>query len=276
MQGYKLLRCTKEQENESMSIKRLFTFGCSFTQYWRWPTWADALGQQYDFYENWGLCGAGNSLIFYSLVECHQQNKITKDDDVYIMWTNTSREDRYVKDRWLAAGNVYWTAGNALPPDYILNFTCERGYLIRDLATITAAHHLLDHIGCKYTFFSMVPFSETNESSGLASNPNDILTDDQDVRKFYSDTISIVKPSVYDIVFNRDWRSRAGIVDHNIGQRDFHPTPLEHLEYLSSVVPGLITNTKTSEWMQLWQTNAEQGNRNWELSEQRKHLPKRL
>jgi hypothetical protein len=192
------------------------------------------------------------------------------------MWTNTSREDRYVKDRWLAAGNVYWTAGNALPPDYILNFTCERGYLIRDLATITAAHHLLDHIGCKYTFFSMVPFSETNESSGLASNPNDILTDDQDVRKFYSDTISIVKPSVYDIVFNRDWRSRAGIVDHNIGQRDFHPTPLEHLEYLSSVVPGLITNTKTSEWMQLWQTNAEQGNRNWELSEQRKHLPKRL
>ena len=38
-------------------MTRLFTFGCSFTQYW-WPTWADILGYQHDFYENWGRCGA--------------------------------------------------------------------------------------------------------------------------------------------------------------------------------------------------------------------------
>ena len=259
-----------------MSMKRLFTFGCSFTQYWRWPTWADALGRQYDFYENWGMCGAGNSLIFYSLIECNQRNAITPDDDVYIMWTNTSREDRYVKDRWLAAGNVYWTAGNSLPTEYILNFTCERGYLIRDLATITAARYVLDQIGCNYTFFSMVPFLETNENVGLASNPNDTLSDDPDVRELYADTIAVIKPSVYDVVFHGDWQSRTGIVDPNTGRRDFHPTPMEHLEYLSVVAPGLITNTSTADWMQTWQDQALANNKQWELEEQWNHLPKRL
>lgn len=259
-----------------MSLKRLFTFGCSFTQYWRWPTWADALGQQYGHYENWGMCGAGNSLIFYSLIECHQRNKITADDDVYIMWTNTSREDRYVKDRWLAAGNVYWTAGNALPVEYILNFTCERGYLIRDLATITAARHVLDQIGCNYTFFSMVPFSATNESVGLASNPNDQLSEDLDVRELYADTIAVIKPSVYDVVFKGDWQSRSGILDANTGKRDFHPTPAEHLEYLSVVAPGLITDTSTAEWMRMWQDRAVADDKQWELREQWNHLPKRL
>jgi hypothetical protein len=257
-------------------MKRLFTFGCSFTQYWRWPTWADALGQQYDFYENWGMCGAGNSLIFYSLIECHQRNTITKDDDVFIMWTNTSREDRYIRDRWQAAGNVYWTAGNALPAEYILNFTCERGYLIRDLATVTAARHILDHIGCRYTFFSMVPFLQTNESVGLASNPNDVLTEDSDVRELYADTISIVKPSVYDTVFCGDWQSRPGILDHNTKRRDFHPTPMEHLEYLRNIEPELVVEKSTVDWMQSWQNLAESGNNQWELSEQWKHLPKRL
>lgn len=259
-----------------MSLRRLFTFGCSFTQYWRWPTWADALGKQYDQYQNWGMCGAGNSLIFYSLIECHQRNQITSNDEVYIMWTNTSREDRYVKDRWLAAGNIYWTAGNQLPLDYILNFTCERGYLIRDLATITAARHILDSIGCRYRFFSMVPLSDTNENSGLASNPNDTLTADLDVRELYADTLSVIEPSVYEVIFNRNWESREGIIDPNTNRRDFHPTPLEHLEYLDLVCPGLITNDSTRSWMQHWQQQVESGVKDWELSEQWKNLPERF
>ena len=259
-----------------MLVKRLFTFGCSFTQYWRWPTWADALGRQYEQFENWGMCGAGNSLIFYSLIECHQRNKITADDDVYIMWTNTSREDRYVKDRWLAAGNIYWTAGNQLPLEYILNFTCERGYLIRDLATITAARHILDSIGCRYRFFSMVPLTETNESSGLASNPNDTLGTDLDVKELYADTLAAIAPSAYEVLFNRNWESRPGIIDPNTRRRDFHPTPIEHVEYLDKVCPGLITNESTRKWMYDWHQSIESGNKDWELQEQWAHLPKRL
>ena len=140
-------------------MSRLFTFGCSFTQYWRWPTWADALGQEFEKFQNWGLCGAGNSYILWSLIECNQRNQLGPDDEVWIMWTNTSREDHYVKDRWLEGGNVYWSAGSELPAEYVKKFACERGYLIRDMANMAAARQLLDHWGCKYRFLSMVPFT---------------------------------------------------------------------------------------------------------------------
>jgi hypothetical protein len=257
-------------------MKRLFTFGCSFTQYWRWPTWADALGQEYEKAENWGVCGGGNSLIFYSLVECHQRNQITADDDVYIMWTNTSREDRYVRDRWHAAGNIYWTGGNDVPVEYILKFACERGYLIRDLATITATRHMLDHIGCRYRFLSKVPLSQTNESVGLASNPKDTVGSDQDIRDLYQDTLDLIAPSVFEVVFKHDWNSRPGIVDPNLGRRDFHPTPMEHVEYLDQLAPGLITQDATREWMSNWQKQIESGNNDWDTREQWRRRPKRF
>jgi len=37
-------------------MKRLFTFGCSFTHF-DWPTWANLLGldNEYDLCENWGF-----------------------------------------------------------------------------------------------------------------------------------------------------------------------------------------------------------------------------
>lgn len=60
-------------------MNRLFTFGCSFTNY-MWPTWADILAIEFDSYRNWGRIGAGNHFIFYSLLECINRNEITADD----------------------------------------------------------------------------------------------------------------------------------------------------------------------------------------------------
>ncbi|CAB4138099.1 hypothetical protein UFOVP328_292 [uncultured Caudovirales phage] len=229
---------------------RLFTIGCSFTQYWRWPTWADALGRQANFYENWGLCGAGNSYILYSLMECHQRYQLTEKDTVMIMWTNTSREDRYLKNRWQEGGNVYWSAGSTLPRDYVKNFTCERGYLIRDLANIAAAKHFLQSVGCRWEFMSMVPLDNTNESNGLGSNPDDSATNDNDVRDLYRDVLNSIHPSVYKTLFNYDWKSRPGIPDNfDPKQRDFHPTPMEHVEYITQIFPGIITESNTVNWM---------------------------
>jgi hypothetical protein len=245
-------------------MRRLFTFGCSFTQYWRWPTWADALGQQADYFENWGVCGSGNSLIFYSLVECYQRNQLGPDDDVYIMWTNTSREDRYVGNRWLEGGNVYWSAGSNLPADYVRKFACERGYLIRDLATITAVKQLLEHWGCRYRFFSMVPFDQSNQQNELGSNPDDIAVDDSDVKQLYKSTLSMIEPSVYQTVFNGEWFSGHGIKDAYDGRRrDFHPTPSEHLVYLSKVAPDLTIYESTKEWMNKWEDQVRNNTTVW-------------
>lgn len=245
-------------------MRRLFTFGCSFTQYWRWPTWADALGHEAEYFENWGVCGAGNSLIFYSLVECNQRHSLGPDDDVYIMWTNTSREDRYVGNRWLEGGNVYWSAGSELPAEYVQKFACERGYLIRDLTTITAARQLLDLWGCQYRFFSMVPLTDTNEQSDLGNNPASIAGSDQDVRRLYQATLNMIHPSVYETVFDHKWFSGNGIPDaYDARRRDFHPTPSEHLTYLDQVAPDLTISNNVKQWMHEWEGDVRTGNRIW-------------
>lgn len=244
-------------------MSRLYTFGCSFTQYWRWPTWADALGQEFDHFENWGLCGAGNSYILWSLIECNQRNRLNAGDEVWIMWSNTSREDRYVDNRWVEGGNIYWTTGSQLPAEYVKKFACERGYLIRDMANIAAAKQLLEHWGCKFKFLSMVPLTKTNETIGLGYNPDDRRSSDQDVRDLYQDVLSTIAPSVLELIFNGEWWSRpGGIPLDGETKRDFHPTPLEHVEYLDLVAPGVLSDA-TREWMTKCYWQAKDRLLNW-------------
>lgn len=254
-------------------MSRLYTIGCSFTQYWRWPTWADALGREFDQFENWGLCGAGNSYMLWSLIECNQRNKLGPDDEVWIMWTNTSREDRYVDRRWLEGGNVYWTAGSGLPAEYVKKFADERGYLIRDLANISAAKHLLDHWGCKYRFLSMVSLTKTNSVTGHGNNPAISDSETQDVLDFYKDTLDSIGPSVQETIFGGSWwTSRPGIPDSfDASQRDYHPTPLEHVEYFDIVAPGRLSE-QTKTWMTEWYWHAKDKTLRW----QEPNRPERL
>ena len=51
-------------------MRRLFTFGCSFTAYGPIPTWADFLGLEFEQYENWGMSGIGNRGIAERVAEC--------------------------------------------------------------------------------------------------------------------------------------------------------------------------------------------------------------
>ena len=244
-------------------MSRLFTFGCSFTQYWRWPTWADVLGRHHDFYENWGLCGGGNSYILYSLIECHERHRLCQDDTVYIMWTNTSREDRYLRDRWIEGGNVYWD-GHPLGQDYVKKWSCERGYLIRDLANITVSLRLLQSIGCDWRMFSMVPLSHTNHENDLGDNPREPAKKDSDVRDFYRATLQSIQPSVLEVIFGGSWFSGTGIPDVNNHQsRDFHPTPIEHVRYLDKVAPDIIIAEEHRAWMHECDELARQGRLDW-------------
>lgn len=249
------------QRSIEIKVNRLFTFGCSFTQYWRWPTWADCVGHGRDHYENWGMCGAGNCYIFYSLMECHRRNCLGPDDQVLIMWSNTSREDRYVKDRWLEGGNVYW--GTELGEGYLRRFACERGYLIRDMAVIAATKDLLDTWGCDWRWFAMAPLDQTNSDNQLGENPSMPNGDDQDVHALYSEILERIAPSVLETVFGGSWFTGNGIADSHDGcRRDFHPTPAEHVRYLDAVAPDLITPAGRS-WMQRCEDLARTGTLDW-------------
>lgn len=182
---------------------RFFSFGCSFTQY-SWPTWADILGRDYEHFENWGSAGAGNHFIFYSLIEAIGRRKIAAGDTVGIMWTSTHREDRFIKGKWQLTGSVYCSS---LPQEYIDNWTDSNHYLLTSVKLIAAAKKILDALGSKYWFFSMVPLNDSHEPT--TKKPYKFIPRiESGVSNLYKSALDTVRPSMYEAIFNYDWDSR--------------------------------------------------------------------
>jgi hypothetical protein len=181
-------------------MSRLFTFGCSFTRY-HLPTWADILGREFDYYENWGRPAAGNQYIFNSLVECNQRNNFTSKDTIIIMWSTFLREDRYTKesDGWICSGNII--TSSLYDNKFKKKFVCERGFFIRDIALIAAAQNLLKLWNTDFKILSLLPITGDPDITELfKSNLDDIISflptiDIQDNRSesdwsFFDETIT--------------------------------------------------------------------------------------
>lgn len=268
-------------------MSRLFAFGCSFTNY-RWPTWADILARGFDYSENWGQNGAGNHFIFNSLIECINSNSISKNDTVIIMWSSIGREDRWVNGKgWITPGSIY--NQNDYDDNFVKKWACPTGYLIRDLAFVSAARKILDSIGCDWKFLSIVPLEYYDDSAGYDDEEFNI---ENRLHELYKQDIDMIRPSVYESVFNRDWDSRPGYVELDVVKRkydilkgrewpswtnlvsgnlsgikpqivkelddhfnrdfirtDSHPTPAEHLLYLTNVLPEYTISNDTVEWV---------------------------
>lgn len=222
-------------------MNRLFAFGCSFT-HWHWPTWADILGREYDHFENWGHGGGGNLFIFNQLNECMIKNKLDSNDTVAIMWTNVYRDDYYCNNAWQLKGNIF-------RQKHLARYD-EKGFLLRDLAFINAAKIMLEKMGIKYVFLSMVPLHNIDQFETYRGDAK-IL----DVIDFYHDAVSAVRPSIFETVFDYDWKSRNFVpvdVDPKtckINRLDIHASPIEHLEYLDKVAPDLVLSAKTRQWV---------------------------
>ena len=88
---------------------RLFTFGCSFTQY-VYPTWVDFLAlntNRYDEVHNFGRSGAGNKYILAALLSAMEEHQIGfHNDTVAVMFSSCVRYD------YMSSGNDYITSGN--------------------------------------------------------------------------------------------------------------------------------------------------------------------
>jgi hypothetical protein len=193
-------------------MTRLFTFGCSFTNY-RWSTWADCLAPEFDYFENWAQSGAGNEFIFNSVMEADQRQLFGPNDTVIVCWTTTTREDRYVQGRWHTLGNMFTCP--IYNKEYLANHVDEHGLLIKTLAYIKAVKTLLENRKTHWRFLSM---------------------DTVDSLNIYQDVVDSILPSYKSVLFSNGWPNRDG---------DPHPSPKEHLAYLDTVLPGWVTKEST-------------------------------
>jgi hypothetical protein len=139
------------------------------------------------------------------------------------MWTSATREDRFIKGRWRTPGNIF--KQNYYDNEFIKKYVDIQGCFERDIPLIYAADQILKKINCTYHMLSMVDI--TNPDQNLKKEFSSNLFD------LYKESLSKIKPSVHNIVFNYDWNNRK----INNSRYDNHPLPLEHLEYLLKVLP---------------------------------------
>ena len=97
----------------SRKYNRLFTIGCSFTNYHNWPTWAAALSVELDVpLYNFGHAGASNKYIQSQLFLLDNKYNLTSDDLVITQWSMHGRYsvlgDSFYSDsnEWNHWGNI--------------------------------------------------------------------------------------------------------------------------------------------------------------------------
>jgi len=179
---------------------RFFSFGCSFTNY-HWPTWADIRSLDFDEFQNWGAQSAGNQHILYSLIECIQRNNINDSDTVEIMWSAINRETGFKDDDWVHNRGALEKSVSFINNDWFNDrkqTSDTKGYTLITISLIEAVRKILDGIGCRYKFYSMSP---------IVSNEPEM----SDINTLYRETIELVSPSVFEIVYKEDWNSRPDI-----------------------------------------------------------------
>jgi hypothetical protein len=206
-------------------MSRFFAFGCSFTKY-MWSTWADIVGTQFDEFYNFGQPGAGNFFIFNKLITKITEHDINDKDTVMIMWTNVTREDRFMRGQWHTPGHIFNQSLYNIK--FIKKYVDIRGCFERDIPLIHAAQMLLDKIGCDHKIMSMIDIVNTNQYGyDLPEENIDHLLN------LYESSLNRILPSVHKTIFNNDWHSipTPGF-SRNL---DPHPLPLQHLDYLEKV-----------------------------------------
>jgi len=209
--------------------KRIFTFGCSFTQFWQWATWANILAYDLDIpFYNLGRGGAGNTYIANRITQADNIYNFTEDDLVLVCWSTYAREDRWTDQGWVGYGNVH--TDDLYPREFVVNYCSDEHFFIRDMSLMTLVDGYLTGKKVNYHMFSidrLIPYGLENFLKGQQKVFGKIL------------------PSYADIIYGGDLRNANTPEDTDLtsAQIDNHPTILQHLTYLEKVFDNPINQT---------------------------------
>ena len=216
--------------------RRLFTFGCSYTQ-WLWPTWADILATGFDEFQNWGLRGAGNRTIVERLSEFLLQNTLTKDDVIVVQWTDYHRYDLHSprihpESNWGCGGNLHL---NPHTPKWVSDNWDEASYIMHTLNFINFAINLLRNQKCTWLMTSSIDLTTDIEPFSKLHF----------YRQLFQETAWLPPISKYLNSINftgtefKIHNHHTKKISNNI---DMHPTPELHNNWLVNYFPEHLTS----------------------------------
>ena len=210
--------------------KRFFAFGCSFTHY-IYPTWADIISVEMPHaeYYNLGASGSGNLRISNRIAQANCKFKFCETDLIMVMWSTAYREDRYVEDNWLSAGNVY-TQAHAYDKNFVKNYCDPEGFMIRDMAILELTNGYLKGLPCDSYQFSIARL--TSESDEKMADMKAVRFMDK-LNSIYPNTLSnIIPPSVMETI---NVRPRRWVGMNEPIHVESHPDTGQYYKFLQHV-----------------------------------------
>lgn len=204
--------------------KRVFTFGCSFTDF-MWPTWADILIRDLGVESyNYGLCGLGNVGIMHEVVRADLKHKFTEDDAIFIVWSSWSREDRWINGEWGMFGNIF-TCG-FFDKKFIKKYWHPENDVVKNATAIISTNKM---------YRDLIKFQgHMNNPSDQFSHLTEFSINHEALQELYDFYLSEIPT---DNVFNHT----------KIYKYDGHPSILDHIDYLEeNVYPAIGAEIKTA------------------------------
>lgn len=251
--------------------KRLFTFGCSYTNY-AWPTWANFLSLEYNNFQNWAMPGLGNRAIAERVAECCCRQEINENDLVIVQWSSHLRNDWYNVNAdshaggWRTRGSIfnYINIDKVYDRKWIERFWFEPAYIMHTINNIRLVQGLLESTGCEYYMTGLGDIREIG---------SDIVTDvlhGENVSGSIEDRANAIKEGkhllyhrepAFEIYEKQIWQDREDkwltplnpfahnhpeynlyFVDKNtkVGYQDHHPTPKQHVLWVEKMLKSKI------------------------------------
>jgi len=215
-----------------MSKPRIFTFGCSFTDY-SWPTWADIILYGNLGY-NLGRSGAGYDYILYRIVEADRKFKFTQDDIIIIVLTQPIRLDILLNDE----NDLYWiTKGNALShfSDYNDKIFSIDGLLFKSYNNIILMNQYLSSKRLNYIFGSISDLFESPEGINNILLDN-ILYETNELITYVKQNIEI-KLMSFDKYLSVDGKLWDFTKIYEFEKfNDYHPRPRMYFNWINDVL----------------------------------------
>lgn len=252
-----------------MKKQRLFTFGCSYTNY-AWPTWANFLSLEYKNFQNWAMPGLGNRAIAERVAECCCREEINSDDLVIVQWSSHLRNDYYSVDKsngqevagWKTRGSIfnYINIEKVYDRKWVERFWFEPAYIMHTINNIRLVQGLLESTGCEYYMTGMGDIREIGA---------DIITDalhGENISGSQEDRMNSIKAGKhllyyrepgFEIYEKQVWQDRADkwlrplnpfahdypdydlhFVDKNskVAYQDHHPAPKQHALWVEKIL----------------------------------------
>ena len=208
-------------------FERCFAFGCSFTHWYYWPTWADFVAVNSENYYNFGNPGLSNKTILNRFLEVDSLMNFTTRDLILVGITNIGRhnwlEEKDMKPVWFCHGGPEnWP--DTEKANFIRNNLWKHQWGIYDSwLTVKTITKLLNHRGIKHLMIMAMDNNHWKHFFRLDNKENDMLDDILTVCGQCSSLqeFSLTYPKVKD---------------------DNHPNIDAHYEYIENYYPEYITD----------------------------------